>query len=586
MRKLFTLLLLLVGGSLFAQFRISTESVDSVSAINDSTYTVVATFNNDITGSAYYPDSIRVGHWAITQKRQVYRVDSLIRSDATTAKFTLTERDVHGIDTEGPPIQQLMIFDLTAAKKIPSIRLGSGGLNVTLFEAIQTFNSMVVEGGAQGEPGPPGAAGDDGQSAYQIWLAAGNTGTVQDYLNDLVGPAGADGVPGANGTPGIDGVSVTDADIQNGDLILTLSDASTINAGALPGGGSSGPLGVNLLYKEIPYAPTVSIQYDSVQPNSFITLAGDLSLSIASAAAGAGEVDIRVTSDTQRVNLAGEFIGNDAFNYTPGSTLLLRYELRSSGTVLWFNRADPRFVDDEGILNVPELRLFDPDDPTKVLRLYIAANPDDAGRKAMFVDPHTSGINSMAIGTNENQLPNFSLLNVSVVDDVREMRFTGLQEFAMGQNRTTAMPSFYRTGNNFYFGGGPSQNVQFLGGGKLNFAFSSLDMNNRAITELAAPSSTSHGSNAAYVDAKAIVSTHTYDPPSIAAQSTQEHTVTISGVTTDDFASVEYAYSNVVMTARVTAAGQVTIRITNYTATSVDPPSADMRILVNKASNL
>lgn len=30
----------------------------------------------------------------------------------------------------------------------------------------------------------------DGKSAYEIWLEAGNTGTVEDFLQSLVGPAG------------------------------------------------------------------------------------------------------------------------------------------------------------------------------------------------------------------------------------------------------------------------------------------------------------------------------------------------------------------------------------------------------------
>ena len=39
--------------------------------------------------------------------------------------------------------------------------------------------------GATGAAGPQGTAGTNGQSAYEIWLAQGNTGTQQDYLNSL-----------------------------------------------------------------------------------------------------------------------------------------------------------------------------------------------------------------------------------------------------------------------------------------------------------------------------------------------------------------------------------------------------------------
>ena len=44
-----------------------------------------------------------------------------------------------------------------------------------------------------------GSGGADGKSAYQLWLDAGNTGTVTDFLASLVGAAGADGAAGPAG---------------------------------------------------------------------------------------------------------------------------------------------------------------------------------------------------------------------------------------------------------------------------------------------------------------------------------------------------------------------------------------------------
>lgn len=48
-------------------------------------------------------------------------------------------------------------------------------------------------------------AGLPGESAYQAWLDAGNTGTVADFLASLTGPPGPPGPPGANGLDGADG---------------------------------------------------------------------------------------------------------------------------------------------------------------------------------------------------------------------------------------------------------------------------------------------------------------------------------------------------------------------------------------------
>ena len=61
-----------------------------------------------------------------------------------------------------------------------------------------------------------GGTGADGKSAYEIWIEAGNTGTVQDFLDSLVGPqgpagpAGADGADGADGAPGPQGPAGAD----------------------------------------------------------------------------------------------------------------------------------------------------------------------------------------------------------------------------------------------------------------------------------------------------------------------------------------------------------------------------------------
>jgi hypothetical protein len=50
--------------------------------------------------------------------------------------------------------------------------------------------------GPKGDPGDPGA---DGDSAYQVWLDEGNTGTEQDFLDSLKGADGIPGDPGADG---------------------------------------------------------------------------------------------------------------------------------------------------------------------------------------------------------------------------------------------------------------------------------------------------------------------------------------------------------------------------------------------------
>lgn len=47
-----------------------------------------------------------------------------------------------------------------------------------------------------------GTPGADGPSAYEVWLAQGNSGTVSDYLASLIGPRGPQGISGATGATG------------------------------------------------------------------------------------------------------------------------------------------------------------------------------------------------------------------------------------------------------------------------------------------------------------------------------------------------------------------------------------------------
>lgn len=71
-----------------------------------------------------------------------------------------------------------------------------------------TTNTGVHAQGDTGAPGPAGKDGKDGaagQSAYQLWLASGNSGSMNDFLNALKGPKGDTGATGAPGQAGVSG---------------------------------------------------------------------------------------------------------------------------------------------------------------------------------------------------------------------------------------------------------------------------------------------------------------------------------------------------------------------------------------------
>ena len=103
---------------------------------------------------------------------------------------------------------------------------GDGTLTFTYYDGSTYTTTVLSGLGGVGPQGPAGADGQDGQdgqSAYEIWLSLGNTGTEQDFLNSLegpqgpTGPAGTDGNDGAVGSTGDQGPQgPTGADGQDG----------------------------------------------------------------------------------------------------------------------------------------------------------------------------------------------------------------------------------------------------------------------------------------------------------------------------------------------------------------------------------
>lgn len=109
-----------------------------------------------------------------------------------------------------------------------------------------------------------GADGVDGLSAYELWLAENNSGTIQDFLFSLIGeqgpqgeqgpegPQGPEGDPGLNGADGADGINGTDgangADGANGlsayEIWLAADNAGTEADFLASLVGADGPEGV------------------------------------------------------------------------------------------------------------------------------------------------------------------------------------------------------------------------------------------------------------------------------------------------------------------------------------------------------
>lgn len=76
--------------------------------------------------------------------------------------------------------------------------------------------------GPQGPQGPAGADGADGDSAYEVAVAGGFTGTEAEWLASLQGPEGPQGPKGDTGAAGADGADGFGTEAQYNDIIARL----------------------------------------------------------------------------------------------------------------------------------------------------------------------------------------------------------------------------------------------------------------------------------------------------------------------------------------------------------------------------
>ncbi|MBQ8357572.1 MAG: collagen-like protein [Clostridia bacterium] len=80
-------------------------------------------------------------------------------------------------------------------------KLSALGLALTLTVP---FLASCGADGAQGPQGEAGKDGANGKSAYELAVENGYTGSLQDWLNSLVGAAGTNGTNGENGKDGVE----------------------------------------------------------------------------------------------------------------------------------------------------------------------------------------------------------------------------------------------------------------------------------------------------------------------------------------------------------------------------------------------
>ena len=167
--------------------------------------------------------------------------------------------------------------------------------------------------------------------------SSAGTNSAGSNLSELVGTAGAtgpQGPQGQTGATGAAGISITAAVITNGNLIITRSDGSTINAGpvsATAANTSTASAGVRMVGgAPNPFAPVIVTAppgYKAANIDDGVELSLD-TLAVQLAPSGNRSLQFRVTTGTLTVNITGQiywakgdYSGNWEARYWNGSTL-------------------------------------------------------------------------------------------------------------------------------------------------------------------------------------------------------------------------------------------------------------------------
>ncbi len=165
-------------------------------------------------------------------------------------------------------------------------------------------------------------------------------------LESKIGGSAAQGATGPKGDPGPAGVSITSAVVTNGNLIITRSDGSTINAGSVtPTSANTSASGVRMVGgAPNPFAPVIVSAppgYKAANIDDGVELSLD-TLAVQLAPSGARSLQFRVTSGTLTVNITGQiywakgdYSGNWDARYWNGNTLTTTWQQPFTWSFPW-----------------------------------------------------------------------------------------------------------------------------------------------------------------------------------------------------------------------------------------------------------
>lgn len=138
MKKIVIAIFLILPFMAIGQFRIVGTGL--FTTLNDSTYRALVEFRPDLTGNSYNPTQIRDTMLALSQRGQLYRIDTIFSAELSSAWITLVEKN----GDWGSPSGQIMIFETPGRLAAPQTVFAANGATAAMQASVDTWNAKIL----------------------------------------------------------------------------------------------------------------------------------------------------------------------------------------------------------------------------------------------------------------------------------------------------------------------------------------------------------------------------------------------------------------------------------------------------------
>ena len=124
---------------LSAQFRIVGTGL--FTTVNDSTYRAKIDFRPDLTGFSYNPTQMNDSMYVLSQRGQLYRLDSFYNATFSSAFIIVVEKNGNW----GSPVGQVMVFQNNSSLAAPQAVYGANGATAGMQAGVDTWNALLLK---------------------------------------------------------------------------------------------------------------------------------------------------------------------------------------------------------------------------------------------------------------------------------------------------------------------------------------------------------------------------------------------------------------------------------------------------------